>query len=142
MSIFFRYILVPLRWTTEDDASSNFWRRQRHPFQNNFKIHETLLRRVPISGQRSFLPEGTPLPLLLLLLVLLLLFNSPFHAHCHVMDYQKNTLWWNFFLKTSRRVHSRMPVCCRNDKTDAYGHTTGNTPEPVRFQKLSLVRPS
>ena len=24
----------------------------------------------------------------------------------------------------------------------AYGHTTGNTPEPVRFQKLSLVRPS
>jgi hypothetical protein len=25
---------------------------------------------------------------------------------------------------------------------DAYGHTTGNTPEPVRFQKLSLVRPS
>jgi hypothetical protein len=22
----------------------------------------------------------------------------------------------------------------------AYGHTTGNTPEPVRFQKLSLVR--
>ena len=26
--------------------------------------------------------------------------------------------------------------------SDAYGHTTGNTPEPVRFQKLSLVRPS
>ena len=24
----------------------------------------------------------------------------------------------------------------------AYGHTTGNTPEPVRFQKLSPVRPS
>ena len=26
--------------------------------------------------------------------------------------------------------------------TVAYGHTTGNTPEPVRFQKLSPVRPS
>ena len=29
-----------------------------------------------------------------------------------------------------------------DDNPDAYGHTTGNTPEPVRFQKLSLVRPS
>ena len=29
-----------------------------------------------------------------------------------------------------------------SDETVAYGHTTGNTPEPVRFQKLSLVRPS
>ena len=27
-------------------------------------------------------------------------------------------------------------------ETDAYGHTTGNTPEDVRFQKLSLVRPN
>ena len=29
---------------------------------------------------------------------------------------------------------------CRKDV--AYGHTTGNTPEPVGFQKLSPVRPS
>ena len=33
----------------------------------------------------------------------------------------------------------KAPLCTKNV---AYGHTTGNTPEPVRFQKLSLVRPS
>jgi hypothetical protein len=33
-------------------------------------------------------------------------------------------------------------VCSLRHRTNAYGHTTGNTPEPVRFQKLSLVRPS
>jgi hypothetical protein len=31
-----------------------------------------------------------------------------------------------------------MPV----SQSDAYGHTMGKTPEPVRFQKLSLIRPS
>ena len=35
-----------------------------------------------------------------------------------------------------------VPSCWPATLPDAYGHTTGNTPEPVRFQKLSLVRPS
>ena len=34
------------------------------------------------------------------------------------------------------------PECGAATLTVAYGHTTGNTPEPVRFQKLSPVRPS
>ena len=34
------------------------------------------------------------------------------------------------------------PSCRPSSIPNAYGHTTGNTPEPVRFQKLSLVRPS
>ena len=36
----------------------------------------------------------------------------------------------------------RRRVAPPEPSSDAYGHTTGNTPEPVRFQKLSLVRPS
>ena len=38
------------------------------------------------------------------------------------------------FSHPSQTGRPRMP--------NAYGHTTGSTPEPVRFQKLSLVRPS
>ena len=30
----------------------------------------------------------------------------------------------------------------RPPMADAYGHTTGNTPEPVRFQQLTVVRPN
>ena len=37
---------------------------------------------------------------------------------------------------------ARRRLAPRQPSPDAYGHTTGNTPEPVRFQKLSLVRPS
>ena len=37
----------------------------------------------------------------------------------------------------SPRPHTRRPRM-----TNANGHTTGNTPEPVRFQRFSLVRPS
>ena len=39
-------------------------------------------------------------------------------------------------------AHTPRPRTERPPMADAYGHTTGNTPEPVRFQKLSLVRPS
>ena len=34
------------------------------------------------------------------------------------------------------------PQTGRPRMMNAYGHTTGNTPKPVRFQKLSLVRAS
>ena len=34
------------------------------------------------------------------------------------------------------------PQTGRPRMMNAYGHTTGNTPKPVRIQKLSLVRPS
>ena len=40
-----------------------------------------------------------------------------------------------------KTVHHHLK-CHSEPEPDAYGHTTGNAPEPVRFQKLSLVRPS
>ena len=46
----------------------------------------------------------------------------------------------NFQIEKNAVAH--VPKATHSPFPDAYGHTTGNTPEPVRFQKLSLVRPS
>ena len=53
---------------------------------------------------------------------------------------QRGGGWWLVVMEWGFKAR---PLVRRvNSQTDAYGHTTGNTPEPVRFQKLSLVRPS
>ena len=50
---FFRYILVPLRWTRRT-WSSDFWRRQRHPFHIPQKLHSVgSLHRITPSDHRS-----------------------------------------------------------------------------------------
>ena len=57
VSIFFRYILVPLWWCWKISVSSNFWRRWRHPFiqeKRSFffyrKFPHNLLRTAILPG--------------------------------------------------------------------------------------------
>ena len=179
MSIFFRYILVPLWWTWKT-LSSNFWRRQRHP-----SFPEEKQKKHPCCAWLSPPPTGVAHQARLS-------FQSLWQPYMHTatrtcvcvcvcvwvggcaylsaptyIHTRRHTETCNekeacrtlpqevgggracgsapslivclpmvfFFLCPSRHVPSR-------SSPDAYGHTTGNTPEPVRFQKLSLVRPS
>ena len=110
---FFRYILVPLRWTRRT-WSSNFWRRQRHPF-----FHSSKYKR----------------------------YYWFFSIEIFLMWYIKFTMSRRALFplgRTKKQIGEKkgggeggfvQPKFSFSIYNDAYGHTTGKTPEPVRFQK-------
>ena len=143
MSIFFS---VYTRSTPVDARkacwSFNFWRRQRQPFSiipSNEEKEERERERRKKEGKKSPFGAGC------------LSFQNLYFENYKVPPRQKkNSTRVFFFLAAASLSVSFIlgrgfywgPKAPRTPFPVAYGHTTGNTPEPVRFQKLSLVRPS